>query len=98
MALTYTKSRDEIGGSLRHWYGTMTFDASYVTGGLLITPAAVGMQRVFQAYTEANPAASRIATFAPATGKLLLFTALSTEAAAASDQSTITVPVHVVGY
>jgi hypothetical protein len=98
MALTFTESRKTVEGSVKNWYGTVTFDSSYPTGGEVVTAASVGMQTVLQAFPVPNTAMSRLVTFNPSTKALVLFTALSTEAANASDQSTITVPVHFIGY
>jgi hypothetical protein len=33
MALTFTKQKEGVVGDLRYWAGTITFDASYPTGG-----------------------------------------------------------------
>lgn len=42
MALTATKVADEVPGAARLISGTVTFDASYTTGGLAVTPTILG--------------------------------------------------------
>lgn len=75
----------------------VTFDDSYPTGGESFTPAdfwPASPERFleFDAVTaQQKGVASRICQYDPATQKLKLFTALATEAANLSNQSSITV-------
>lgn len=46
MALTYSADRQEVVGSQRVIRGTITFDASYPTGGESFTPASVGLTQL----------------------------------------------------
>lgn len=108
MALTITPRTAEVTGQQRitaggfHFvFAQLTFDNSYPTGGEALGAAelkALGLESyVFAVIPLLNTAGSRLVTYDPATKKLLLFTAVGTEAVNASDQSTISVPVLVIG-
>lgn len=46
MALTYdTAPRVEYEGNMRVWYGSITFDSSYPTGGEALSLASLGFSR-----------------------------------------------------
>lgn len=75
----------------------ITGDNNYPTGGYAITPAQVGMTR-FDVVTVQQPSAgTRLVVWDYSAGKLKILTALSTEAANASDQSLIVTTVTFVG-
>lgn len=105
MALTITRAKDpttsserRVIGDCRLITGEIQFDNSYPTGGEAITAAELGFDKsVFELFFNHDPAASRIPVYDKANGKIKLFTALSTEAANASDQSTIKVRFLAVG-
>jgi hypothetical protein len=84
-------------GDRRVWMGTVTFDSAYPTGGETLVAADLGFTEIDFVVIDDNPASSRIAVWDPATGKLKLFTALSTEAGNGTDQSTIICPLLVIG-
>ena len=98
MAATVTTIRKGVNGDQRYWQGTITGDTSYPTGGYAITAAQVGMNTIQSGIADNDTAASRLSSWDQTNKKLKLFTALSTEAANASNQSTITVPVFLFGY
>lgn len=75
----------------------ITFDNSYPTGGESLAAADVGLSSIEYVKAEQKGVASRICEYDYANSKLMLFTALSTQAANASDQSTIVVRALVVG-
>lgn len=75
----------------------VTFDSSYPTGGEPLTAADLGMLNIEYLEATQKGVASRLAEYDYANAKLLLFTALSTEAANASNQSTIVVRVLAIG-
>jgi hypothetical protein len=105
MALTFTPRADQINqkapniiGDLKMWIGTITFDASYITGGELISKSDVGFDVAIDAIIGLNSQlGNRVVVWDPATKKIRLYTALGTEAANASDQSTIVVNAVVIG-
>lgn len=105
MALTYTPRTDQINqkapniiGDLKLWIGTVTFDNSYPTGGEVILPTDVGFNVSIDAVIAmGSPGGSRLFLWDQANKKMKLFTALGTEAVNASDQSTITFPIMVIG-
>lgn len=80
----------------------VTFDNSYPTGGLSLTASDLGLQGLAATKpldyvrAEQKGVASRICQYDPATAKLKLFTALGTEAANLSDQSSIVVRMLAV--
>lgn len=75
----------------------VTFDNIYTTGGLALSPSSLGLRSIIYLEAKQKGVASRFCEWNPATGKLLLFTALSTEAANDSDQSSIVVRVLAFG-
>jgi excinuclease UvrABC helicase subunit UvrB len=76
----------------------VTFDSSYTTGGLAVSPSAFGFRGAVTAIIPAGRGAgSRICEYDDAAQKLKLFTALGTEAANASNQATITFRVLALG-
>jgi len=105
MALTYTPRTDQINqkapniiGDLKMWIGTVTFDNSYPTGGEAIAKSDVGFDVSVDAVIPmGSPNGNRLFQWDPVNKKMKLFTALGTEAANASDQSTIVLPIVVLG-
>lgn len=75
----------------------VTFDNSYPTGGEVLGLANYGLTPANVAFFSSESTSSRICTYDRANDKLLLYTALATEAANASNQSTITVYVAFWG-
>lgn len=76
--------------------GTMVFDTSYPTGGELFTDVSSMFTAMLGVVFEQH--ISRIVTYDYTNNKVLLQTALGTEAANASNQSTITVRFLAWGY
>ena len=97
MALSSADIKRTVFGNKRIVIATLTFDSSYPTGGESLTPAMVGLSSIDSVLCFPHQTATRIATYDHTNAKVLLYTALSTEAANASDQSTITIQVLVVG-
>lgn len=97
MALTVTIVKRNVVGAQREVIADVTFDSSYPTGGESFTVADVdpgessssAFHVVLAEQNNATATVNRLATYDYANKKLLLLTALSTEAANASDQSTI---------
>lgn len=96
MALTYTEVHRSVHGMQRVWEGLITFDNSYPTGGEVIDPAQLGMSTV-ESVSLTPTAGTRLFSWNQTTRAIQVFTALSTEAANASDQSTISIRVLAFG-
>ena len=47
MALTFTETYSGVEGSLYKWYGSITFDSSYPTGGESITADDFGLTEIY---------------------------------------------------
>ena len=113
MALTLVKeearsgsSHDPVVGSERTWYGTVTFDASYPTGGEAITAAQVGLQNIRAMEIVANAGAvganGRSAQLSADTTKILLYSSSATakagvEVTATTDESATSFTVRFKG-
>lgn len=106
MAVSFAKQTDQtaavypvVFGDRKAAIGRFTFDASYPTGGELVTPDIVGFdnQIDFILINNVNLPGSRLVSYDRVNKKLLLFSALSTEVANASDQSTISIDAIVIG-
>lgn len=105
MALTITKTTDPVTagpmavmGDRRVCWGTITFDSSYPTGGEAVAAADFGFdQQLDHVMIDPPTGGNRIVTYDRANKKLMLFTAVGTEAANASDQSSIVVPFLAIG-
>lgn len=82
-------------GNKRLVVADVTFDSSYPTGGEAIAASDFGLSSIDTVLPY--PHASRICTYDDTNKKLLLHTALGTEASNASDQSTIAVRCEVLG-
>ena len=97
MAITATKVADEVPGAARFITGTVTFDASYTTGGLAVTPTLLGYQGgstvIWMIVTGIRGAAGTAASavqFNATTQKLLVFnTTAGAETANATNLATL---------
>lgn len=99
LAFTPYPQDNQVYGAERVRRGTVTFDNSYPTGGESYTPQLFGLTRITKVDVAAlNVAGNRLVVNDRTNSKLLLFTALGTQATNASDQSTIVVEVEVTGY
>jgi hypothetical protein len=100
MALSVTPRRVSVHGDQKVVYATVTFDNSYPTGGEELTVAMFGgvLQAIeWVSVPGANTAGNRLVVWDRANSKILLYTALGTQATNASDQSAIVVEVVVAG-
>lgn len=100
MALTVTQRQMSVFGDDKVVFATVTFDSSYPTGGeaLGISDFAGVLRQIdWVQVPAANDGATRLVTWDRANAKLKLYTALSTEATNASNQSTISIDVVVYG-
>lgn len=103
MALVFTPEADPIFGnkihslgSLQSKHGLVAFDSSYPTGGEPIDKTIVGADGQLVDIILPNPVSeqgNRLARWDKANSKILLYTALGTEATNASDQSSITLRI-----
>ncbi len=95
MALTIVNTSDALGpqarsvGALKAVFANITFDSSYPTGGEAIAATDIGLARIDGCVAAGQAAGSRLFQWDQTNKKLLVFTAVGTEAANASDQSTI---------
>lgn len=85
-----------VKGDRREVIVDVTYDAAYVTGGLAIVAADVGLISI-HSVEPAVSAAGAVSAYVPATGKMILFTNGSTQATNASDQSAVTVRHIITG-
>ena len=97
MALTITRENDSpyVVGDRRQSHGAITFDTSYPTGGEAVTALDFGFTTLHDVRPEF--VSGRFVDFDKTNSKLRLYTAVGTEATAASDQSSITVRYVAVG-
>ncbi len=100
MAATFTAQRTvRIDGNFIV-YGVIALDNSYPTGGEAIAPQTINslMNAIHGMSLGINTAGTRLLVWDQTNQKIKCFTAVGTEAANASDQSTITdIPVTVHG-
>jgi len=89
--------RELASSGLRIVFLKVTFDNSYPTGGESLGLANYGLTPANVAFFGCEQVSNRICTYDRTNDKLLLYTALSTEAANASNQSSITVYVSFWG-
>lgn len=97
--MAYTVSnlvRRNVGGR-REATATITFGTGYPTGGEILPPSALGMNRIESLVVTEDPGATRIVRWNPSTNALAVFTALNTQAANASNQTGVVVQVSAVG-
>lgn len=106
MALTFTPDTDpviasavNVVGDLKKVSGLITFDNSYPTGGESYNLSLFGFDQVLHHLETdgVNVAGNRLVVNDHGNKKLLLFTALGTQASNGTDQSTITVRVSAYG-
>lgn len=97
MALSFSITDQTVVGDQRRVVATVTFDSSYPTGGEAVTPSNFGLQSIRNVEPAVPVAGSRLVAWDGTNSKLKVFTAIGTEAADTSDQSTIIAPVVVYG-
>src|SRR5882672_5100990 len=93
MALTFTKVKHNIGLNHRMHIYDVTFDNSYPTGGEVVTAANFGLNNINGVDIVANTATAannRVFGFDSTNSKIVIYTAITTEATNASDQSAVT--------
>jgi hypothetical protein len=106
MALTIASLVDGVeSNGQRSVTATVTFDNSYPTGGEEVTLTKLGLrdvqsvQEILESGTAAGAQARLIADLTDKTApKLLLYTAASTEASNASNQSSVVARLKFVGH
>lgn len=84
-------------------FADVTLDSSYPTGGEAVTPEDFGLQGIVDVFTGSVNIATKRALFTQAGRLLKLYvedgtSGIEAEAANASDQSAVVVPVQVIGY
>jgi len=85
-------------GDRRMAIGLVPFSTGYPTGGEPLTAAYFGLDTQLDTVVpQPDAAGSRLPMYDSANKKLKLFTAVGTEAAAASNQTGISIPVVAVG-
>lgn len=99
MALTHSTNFRTVFGNKRAVFGTVTFDASYPTGGEAVTAATFGLQNIDALIVLGTRGVVTWSPwYNPATGKLLVqVTADGTQAASEADLSTLVADVLVIG-
>ena len=97
MALTVTKVHDGAGEAEGVY--DIVCDNAYVANGYPLTAAMFNRKAIHSLIPNLKGTANRLVTYDPSSdpGLLRLWTALGTEAAGASDQSTISCRVRVTG-
>ena len=99
MALTITKVHDPDGAGEAGGVYDILCDNSYTANGYPLTAAMFNRRAIHNLIPVQKGTANRIITYDPSSdpGLLRVWTALGTEAAGASDQSTISCRVRVTG-
>lgn len=98
MPLVFTERTRDVVGSRRRVAGSLTFDNSYPTGGESYDASIFGLSLLDEVFVAAFPAAgAKLVAHDVTNKKVKVFTAISTEAAASSDQSTVVVDVMAFG-
>lgn len=104
MALTFTKTRSGVMGDVRYWFGDITFDSSYPTGGEAIAKSDFGFPGAIL-HVQVNPVddAGYDAWYDHASSKIKLYDEDNTSGIAAeptntSDQSGRVVRVTAFGF
>lgn len=98
-SISIKSQNHDVWGRLRARVGTVTFDASYETGGEAITPGQFSLAEILAVIAVARPTAVGIGkdvAYLPSTGKLIV-SAGAAEVAAATDLSTVVCDVIVLG-
>jgi hypothetical protein len=95
---TRSTGGNKFSGSEKVRRGTGNLGTSYATSGVAITPSMFQLRQIFDLIVTPTVATGdRLFTWDKTNSKILCFTALGTEAAGASDQSTKTFRVTVYG-
>lgn len=98
MALTITEVVRSALRNKRYLVVDIQFDNSYPTGGEAVAASDFGLSSIDDLRVPSqNAAGTRLFAWDQANSKIKVFTAVGTEATNASDQSTQTVRVHVIG-
>tara|TARA_Y100000296_G_scaffold83789_1_gene115575 strand:+ start:1324 stop:1623 length:300 start_codon:yes stop_codon:yes gene_type:complete len=98
MAITLSNGKRTVFGDQVVWEGTLTGDSSYVTGGETFSTSSPFAGEFKQIdHVIVSTAAARIWVWDESNAKMLIYTALSTQAANTSDQSSQSVDVIVFG-
>lgn len=100
MALTVTSvRRGDVAGNQRKTVSTATFDNSYVTGGLALTPTQLGLAQVQDATVKVlTPGGAVVSVVYDKTNSKLKANTISAEVANAVDLSAVQVQIHSWGY
>lgn len=101
MALTITKVVKHVVGVQKEWIGDVTFDSSYPTGGEAFAPSDVDPDAPASAVfdfvsievNDPTVADYRQVAYDHTNKKLMVFTAINTEATNASNQAAVNVRV-----
>jgi hypothetical protein len=103
MALTLSSAIPTVRGVQKVWEGTVTFDASYPTGGESFTPANVGFVNFDR--VEVHPTAGYVFEYDTSTEKIIAYWVDTTtdgapmaEVANTEDLSAVVANVTVYGY
>lgn len=100
MTIAITAVHDPDGTDRDAGVFDVTFDNNYTANGYVVNASDFSRSRIHSCIPIQKSTANRIITWDPgttSTGKLRIWTALGTEATGASDQSTISCRVRVVG-
>ena len=103
MALTFTADNFGVVGAQRQWQGTVTFDASYPTGGEAVLPADFGgLVQIDTVIIGQTNVAGVDAVWDATNSKVILYdedntSGVAAQAANASDQSATIVTAIVYG-
>lgn len=99
MPLTVTNIHDPDMSDRMDGIYDVTFDNSYPANGYSVDGSSFGRTAIYSMIPVQKGTANRIITYDPTgdSGKLRIWTAIGTEAVAATDQSTISCRVRVTG-
>jgi hypothetical protein len=95
MALAFVGEVQTVARALRMVVATVTFDASYPTGGETFTPADLGLQRID--WLSATTDGSFAVVWDKAAGKLKAYTNAGVEVTNATSLATLNVRLLAVG-
>lgn len=100
MALTVARAdRTNVYGNRRVTTSTVTFDASYPTGGESLTPAQVGLKKISRAHTViTTPGGSVVSAPYDITNSKLKALTATAEVADTTSLSTLVVQLVATGY
>lgn len=110
MAITISPSRSVPGAAAarpalwasgrqrRLWAGTITGDTSYPTGGYDISALWTGFRSVDFCSSGLTDDGTKLYRVDKTNRKVLIYTALGTEAIAASNQSTAVISLEIAGF